>query len=95
MKAYLISIGDELLIGQTINTNVAYIGSSLSDINIEVVESAVVGDNLKAIKDELDKAVSMADLIVITGGLGPTHDDVTRTAIVEYFNTELIQNKGS
>ncbi|MGQ9643212.1 MAG: competence/damage-inducible protein A [Ignavibacterium sp.] len=93
MKAYLISIGDELLIGQTINTNVAYIGSALSDINIEVIESSVVGDNMEAILNELDKASSMADLIVITGGLGPTHDDITRSAIVKYFNTELVQNK--
>lgn len=93
MKAYLISIGDELLIGQTINTNVAYIGSALSDINIEVIESSVVGDNMEAIINELDKASSMVDLIVITGGLGPTHDDITRSAIVKYFKTELIQNK--
>lgn len=93
MKAYLISIGDELLIGQTINTNVAYIGSALSDINIEVIESSVVGDNMEAILHELDKASSMADLIVITGGLGPTHDDITRSAIVKYFKTELVQSK--
>lgn len=92
MKAYLISIGDELLIGQTINTNVAYIGSALSDLSIEVIETSVVGDNLDSIISELQKASSMADLIVITGGLGPTHDDVTRSAIVKYFNTELVQN---
>lgn len=93
MKAYLISIGDELLIGQTINTNAAYIGSALSDINIEIIESSVVGDNMDAILQELSKASSMAELIVITGGLGPTHDDITRSAIVKYFNTELIQSK--
>ncbi|MCX8105570.1 MAG: competence/damage-inducible protein A [Ignavibacterium album] len=93
MKAYLISIGDELLIGQTINTNVAYIGSALSDINIEVIETSVVGDNMDSILQELSKASSMADLIIITGGLGPTHDDITRSAIVKYFNTELIQSK--
>jgi nicotinamide-nucleotide amidase len=93
MKAYLISIGDELLIGQTINTNVAYIGSALSDINIQVIESSVIGDNIDVILSELDKASSMADLIVLTGGLGPTHDDITRSAIVKYFKTELVQNK--
>lgn len=93
MKAYLISIGDELLIGQTINTNVAYIGSALSDINIEVIESSVVGDNINSILYELTKASSIADLIVITGGLGPTHDDITRSAIVKYFNTELVRNE--
>lgn len=93
MKAYLISIGDELLIGQTINTNVAYIGSSLSDINIEVIKSSVVGDNLDSILSELSEACDLADLIVITGGLGPTHDDITRSAIVKYFNTELIKSE--
>lgn len=93
MKAYLISIGDELLIGQTINTNVAYIGSALFDINIEVIETSVVGDNMDSILQELSKASSMADLIIITGGLGPTHDDITRSAIVKYFNTELIPSK--
>lgn len=93
MKAYLISIGDELLIGQTINTNVAYIGNALSDINIEIIESSVVGDNFDSIISELSRASSLADLIVITGGLGPTHDDITRSVIVKYFNTKLILNE--
>lgn len=92
MKAYLISIGDELLIGQTINTNVAYIGKLISDINISIVKTSVVGDNLKFIIDEIEYASTKADLIIITGGLGPTHDDVTRNAIVQYFKTELVFN---
>ncbi|BDQ01645.1 MAG: CinA-like protein [Ignavibacterium sp.] len=93
MKAYLISIGDELLIGQTINTNAAYIGNALSEINIEVIEVSSIGDDIKTILEELQRASAMADLIVITGGLGPTHDDVTRNAIVSFFKTELIQNE--
>ncbi len=92
MKAYLISIGDELLIGQTVNTNVAYIGKLISEINIRIVKSSVIGDNLQSISDELDYAATLGDVIIITGGLGPTHDDVTRTAIVNYFKTELILN---
>lgn len=92
MKAYLISIGDELLIGQTINTNVAYIGNMISDINISIIKTSVVGDNLKFIIDEIDYASGKADVILITGGLGPTHDDVTRNAIVQYFKTELVFN---
>ncbi len=92
MKAYLISIGDELLIGQTINTNVAYIGKMISDINISIIKSSVIGDNLKFIIDEIDYASGKADLILITGGLGPTHDDVTRNAVVQYFKTELVFN---
>lgn len=92
MKAYLISIGDELLIGQTINTNVAFIGKLISDNNISIAKSSVIGDNLKTIIEELDYAVTKGDVIIITGGLGPTHDDVTRSAIVKYFKTDLVFN---
>lgn len=92
MKAYLISIGDELLIGQTINTNVSFIGSLLSDNNISIIKSTVIGDNHKTILNEFDVAIASADLIICTGGLGPTHDDVTRNAVVDYFKTELVLN---
>ena len=92
MKAYLISIGDELLIGQTINTNVALIGNLISDNNISIVKSTVIGDDVKVILDELELASGRADLIICTGGLGPTHDDVTRNAFVQYFKTELVHN---
>lgn len=92
MKAYLISIGDELLIGQTINTNVAFIGSLISDINIEIIKSTVIGDDHKSILDELGLASSKADIIICTGGLGPTNDDITRNAVVQYFKTELVHN---
>jgi nicotinamide-nucleotide amidase len=90
MKAYLISIGDELLLGQTVNTNVAFIGSALADINIEVIKSNVVGDNSISIINEFKLAYENADLIITTGGLGPTHDDVTRSCVTEFFNTELV-----
>ena len=93
MKAYLISIGDELLIGQTINSNVAFIGSQLSDNNVSIIKSSVIGDDKKMIINEINVALSQADLIICTGGLGPTHDDVTRSALVQYFNTELIFNE--
>ncbi len=92
MKAYLISIGDELLIGQTTNTNVAFIGKLISDNNISIIKSSAIGDNFKIILDELDYASTKADLIIVTGGLGPTRDDITRSAILEYFKTELVFN---
>ncbi|MBP1683247.1 MAG: cinA [Ignavibacteriaceae bacterium] len=92
MKAYLISIGDELLIGQTINTNVSFIGNLISDNNISIIKSTVIGDDIRIILDELELASSRADIIICTGGLGPTHDDVTRNAFVQYFKTELVQN---
>jgi nicotinamide-nucleotide amidase len=94
MKAYLISIGDELLIGQTINTNVSFIGDLLSDNNITIIKSTVIGDNHNAILNEFEYAFASAstDLVICTGGLGPTHDDITRNAVVDYFKTELILN---
>ena len=92
MKAYLISIGDELLIGQTINTNVSFIGNLISDNNISIIKSTVIGDDIKIILDELELASSRADIIICTGGLGPTHDDVTRNTFVQYFKTELVRN---
>ncbi|HEX7356811.1 MAG TPA: competence/damage-inducible protein A [Ignavibacteriaceae bacterium] len=92
MKAYLISIGDELLIGQTINTNVAFIGELISENNITIIKSVVISDDIKLIIDELELASIKADVIICTGGLGPTHDDVTRSAFVQYFKTELVRN---
>src|SRR5574338_268902 len=92
MKAYLISVGDELLIGQTINTNVAFIGELISENNITIIKSVVISDDIKLIIDELELASIKADVIICTGGLGPTHDDVTRSAFVQYFKTELVRN---
>ena len=93
MKAYIITIGDEILLGNTLNTNVAFIGTQLFDINIPVIKSSVIGDDNTAILNELKFATEIADLVLITGGLGPTHDDVTRKSIVDFFNTELIENQ--
>ena len=93
MKAYIITIGDEILLGNTLNTNVAFIGTQLFDINIPVIKSSVIGDDNTAILYELRFATEIADLVLITGGLGPTHDDVTRKSIVDFFNTELIENQ--
>lgn len=93
MKAYLISIGEEILIGQTLNTNAAYIGSSLSDINFDVIKIGVVKDEENDIITELDAAKEKSDVIIITGGLGPTHDDITKKSIVKYFKTGLVEDK--
>jgi nicotinamide-nucleotide amidase len=93
MKAYIITIGDEILLGNTLNTNAAYIGSQLFDINIPVVKTSVIGDDNSFIMNELKYASEVADIIIVTGGLGPTHDDVTRKSIVDFFNTELIESK--
>lgn len=92
MKAYLISIGDEILIGQTINTNAAFIGSKLSDINFDIVKVCTIKDKEDEIISELELAKEKSDVIIITGGLGPTHDDITKKTIVTYFKSELIEN---
>ncbi len=89
MKAHLLTIGDELLIGQTVNTNAAWLGEQLSLLGAEVVGSSVVGDETETIRDELRRAFERADLVVTTGGLGPTHDDVTKKVVADFFGVSL------
>lgn len=93
MDAHIITIGDEILIGQTLNTNAAFIGGKLADIQVFVKKSSVVADQEEEILKEFKHCWENNDLVVVTGGLGPTHDDVTRQCVVKFFNTELIQNK--
>ena len=90
MKAHIISIGDELLIGQTINTNASFIGEILTKNQIEVSRVITVGDSGLTIKNAMSESADVADLVIITGGLGPTHDDITKNCIAEYFDTELV-----
>lgn len=88
-KAEIIAIGDELLIGQVINTNAAWIASELSDIGIMTIRMTAVGDDLDEIEDSIKAATSRAGVILVTGGLGPTRDDITKTAFCRYFNVSL------
>lgn len=89
MKAELITVGDELLIGQVINTNAAWIGEQCSVMGADLVRTVVVGDVIDDIERALSYASQTADLIVITGGLGPTHDDVTKDAVARFFGVGL------
>lgn len=89
MKVELISIGDELLIGQTINTNATWIGSELALRGAKVSHCAVIEDKKEAIINALDLALNRSDVVLITGGLGPTKDDITKYTLAEYFNTTL------
>jgi nicotinamide-nucleotide amidase len=89
MKAHILTIGDELLLGQTTNTNAAWLGDQLSRLGIDVVRSSVVGDEARRIEVELDRAFAEVELVVTTGGLGPTHDDVTKTVVADYFGRSL------
>ncbi len=92
MTAYLISVGDELLIGQTINTNVSYISEKLTELGVKVIKQSVIADNEEQMLDEFNIAFNSSDIIIVTGGLGPTHDDITRSCIVSFFDTKLVQN---
>ncbi len=93
MDAHIITIGDEILIGQTLNTNAGYIGEKLSEAQVFVKKSSVVADDEEEILKEFGACWENNDLVVVTGGLGPTHDDITRQCVVKFFNTELVQNK--
>lgn len=93
MRAEIITIGDELLIGQVINTNASYIGQKLSEIGIRVGRIVSVGDAESDIISELKYAFENFDVVILTGGLGPTHDDVTKNAICKFFDTELVLNE--
>jgi len=93
MKAEIITIGDEILIGQIIDTNSAWLGSELSKIGVQVVQISSVSDQEQAIVSALDLAKTRASLILITGGLGPTKDDVTKHTLAKYFNSTLVTNE--
>ncbi|MEW6653489.1 MAG: molybdopterin-binding protein, partial [Bacteroidota bacterium] len=90
MKAHIITIGDEILIGQIVNSNAAWIGERLTNIQIDVYSSSVVGDDPRQIIQEFKRTLDANDLVLVTGGLGPTHDDVTRKCIVDFFKSQLI-----
>jgi nicotinamide-nucleotide amidase len=90
MQCWIISIGDELLIGDTINTNASWMAQLLSEHGVEVERIVTLKDDLPVLKEVMGEALSSADLVISTGGLGPTHDDVTKKAVTDLFNTELI-----
>jgi nicotinamide-nucleotide amidase len=89
----IITIGDELLIGQTIDTNSAWIAQQLNPIGIMVKRRIAVGDDKNEIIDALNEAKKMADIVIITGGLGPTADDITKPLLCDYFGGKLIENQ--
>ena len=90
MKAVLITIGDEILSGNTVDTNSNFIAGELKKIGIPVVQIFTVSDEIESIKNSLDAAFKLGDLVIATGGLGPTKDDKTKTAFKEFFNDEIV-----
>ena len=92
-KATLITIGDEILIGQIIDSNSAYIAKKLNKIGVEVHAIYSVQDDYDEIRNALQKAEKETDIIITTGGLGPTKDDITKTVFADYFNDELVRDE--
>ena len=86
MKAEIITIGDELLIGQVVDTNSAWMGENLNLVGIKINRITSISDNEQEILNALKEASMRADLVLITGGLGPTKDDITKKTIAQYFN---------
>lgn len=90
MKAEIITIGDEILIGQTVDTNSAYMGKELNAIGVSISRITSISDTKEEIIQSITEAQARVDLVILTGGLGPTKDDITKFTLCEYFNTELI-----
>ena len=89
MTATIISIGDELLVGQVVNTNASWLGDQLTRIGCRVLRVEAIGDERELIRREIEAAAQASDVVIVSGGLGPTHDDVTREAICDLLGCDL------
>ncbi len=93
MKATIVTIGDEILIGQIVDTNSGFIAKSLDKIGIQITEMISISDDKKHILDTFSSLQNKVDLVIITGGLGPTKDDITKHTFCDYFDDELVVNQ--
>ena len=89
MKAEIIAVGTELLLGQIVNTNARYLSRELAAMGIDVYFQTVVGDNLNRLSEAIRIAQSRADVILFSGGIGPTQDDLTKDALAAVLNRKL------
>ena len=92
MKATIVTIGDEILIGQIVDTNSVSIAKKLNNIGITIAEKLSIGDSKEAIISTLQRAMQNSEVVIITGGLGPTKDDITKHTLAQMFNSQLIYN---
>lgn len=92
MQVTIINIGDELLIGQVVNTNASTMSRLLTAAGMDVLKTVVVGDERQAIWNAVDEALRESDAVLVTGGLGPTKDDITKKLLCEYFGSELVES---
>ncbi|HDI75076.1 MAG TPA: competence/damage-inducible protein A [Thermoprotei archaeon] len=94
MFVEIVSTGDELLVGEVVNTNASWIAKRLTLMGFTVRRITVVGDSVEEISDVLKNALSRADIVIVTGGLGPTRDDVTREAVARVTGRRLVLHRG-
>lgn len=92
MKATIVTIGDEILIGQIVDTNSVSIAKRLNSIGITIAEKLSIGDSKEAIVSTLERVMSSSEVVIITGGLGPTKDDITKHTLAEMFGSKLVYN---
>src|ERR1035437_10053458 len=92
VKVEIITIGDEILIGQIVDTNSASMAVELNKIGFELAQITSVHDDAKIIVESLELALKRADVVLFTGGIGPTNDDITKQTLCSYFNTNLVFN---
>lgn len=92
-NAEILCVGTELLLGEVINTNVAYLGKALARLGISVYHTSVVGDNQMRLRDAVEAALSNADLLILSGGLGPTYDDLTKETVAETLGLKMVRDK--
>lgn len=95
MTAEIINIGDELLIGQVVNTNASWMGAELNKAGIQVKQITSIADDASEIRQAIDQARERADIILISGGLGPTKDDITKKTLAEYFDSKMVFHEPS
>ena len=93
MTTHIINIGDELLIGQVVNTNASWMAEELNKRNIKVTNISVISDGGDDIRQQLERSLSEADVVLITGGLGPTKDDITKSVLCEFFDDTLVRHQ--
>lgn len=93
MKAEIIAVGSELLLGQIVNTNARFLSKILADIGVNVFFHTVVGDNADRLKSAIEIAENRSDMIIFTGGLGPTKDDLTKETISKHLNKNLVMDQ--
>jgi nicotinamide-nucleotide amidase len=93
LNVSILTIGDEICIGQIINTNAAWIARRCSQIGYNVMAHSSVRDNMDEMLNELERLTDISDIIIVTGGLGPTHDDITKPALAKFYNDKIVHNE--